>query len=200
PQTSAIAVLPDAQFLNGITSLDSGTDLIADTAKGVVWSLNIRTGEIAISLEDETTKLEAVAGLVIGVNSIRILGDDLYYKNTPKLPFCRVRIDPGRATGPYEVITRGIVADDFAIAKDNSTYLASIYANEITQVLPDWTCEVIAGSPNYSSVAGPTSAAFGRRKCDNSTLYITTGGAGSMPINGAYIVGRKAAALISRRS
>lgn len=185
-----------------MATLDSGTDSIADTVKGVVWSLNIRIGEIAIPLEDETTKSEAVAGLVIGVNSIRILGDYLYSTNTPKLLFCRVRIDPtsGRATGPYEVITRGIVADDFAIAKDGSTYLASIYANEITQVLPDGTCEVIAGSLNSSSVAGPTSAAFGRRKCDNSTLYITTGGAGSMPINGTYIVGGEVAALIIRRS
>ncbi|KUL83207.1 hypothetical protein ZTR_10027 [Talaromyces verruculosus] len=193
PQASLITMIPEAQLFNGMSTLshEQGIVVIADSIKGCIWRVDINTGAYEAVLEDETMQPEPVAGLNLGINGLKMLGDIAYYTNTPKKLFCRVRLDPisGFPTSSIEIISRTSEADDLAITSTGIAYLATIYQNEITRVWPDGKSEVIAGSLNSSSIPNPTSGAFGRTVIDKNVLYITSGGGSAASINGTFIGG-----------
>lgn len=201
PQASLITMIPEAQLLNGMATLNSaqGIVIIADSIRGCIWRVDINTGEYELILEDETMQPEPVLDLILGINGLKMVGNTAYYTNTPKRLFCRVQLDPvsGRATSPIDIITDTVEADDFAISSTGIAYLATIYQNEITRVLPQGETQVIAGSLNSSSIPNPTSGAFGRTLMDRNVLYVTTGGGAAAPINGTFVEG---GAVISFRA
>lgn len=49
-------------------------------------------------------------GLLLGINGIKVLGDYVYYVNTPLALYCRVRVRKlsGLAEGPLEVISQQV--------------------------------------------------------------------------------------------
>ncbi|EOD50385.1 Six-bladed beta-propeller TolB-like protein [Neofusicoccum parvum] len=190
---SQIAAMPDAVFLNGMTTLNSQSVLVSDSTSGVVYRVDIQTGEYTIVLDDETMKPPADATLQIGVNGIRLFNGYLYYLNLFAKLYCRVPIDStsGKAVGPYEVIAENVYADDFAITQQGVAYAADGFENQILKVTLDGQVESIAGNLNSTTVAGATSAQFGK----DGVLYVTTGGALAAPVNGTYTEGGKIVAL-----
>ncbi|KAL7905065.1 hypothetical protein GGI35DRAFT_483926 [Trichoderma velutinum] len=189
--------MPEAVFPNGAATLDAkaGTVLVADSTLGVIWRVNIYTREYEVVLDDPSFKPLSTAPLPIGVNGIRRLEDYLYYTNTFKLSFGRVRIgNSGRARGPFEVVASGILADDFAITHQVA-YLSGHFGNVITEVYHDAQTRVVAGNLNSTLVAGASSAQFGRTQKDKGTLYVVTDGAVLAPVNGTYTEGGKIVAI-----
>ncbi|GFF24211.1 putative L-ascorbate peroxidase 6 [Aspergillus lentulus] len=190
PQASLVTMIPDAQLLNGVATLNSakGIVVIADSSGGCIWRVDINTGEYEVILKDGTMHPEPILGLNLGINGLKVLGNTIYYTNTPKQLFCRVQVDPisARATGPIDVISDTIEADDFAITSSGVAYLATIYQNAITKVPPAGRSEIVTASLNSSSIRNPTSAAFGRTMVDANVLYISSGGG---PINGSFVEG-----------
>ncbi|KAF4226661.1 hypothetical protein CNMCM6457_007494 [Aspergillus fumigatiaffinis] len=193
PQASLVTMIPDAQLLNGVATLNSakGIVVIADSSAGCIWRVDINTGEYEVILKDATMHPEPILGLKLGINGLKVLGNTIYYTNTPKKLFCRVQVDPisARATSPIEVISDTIEADDFAITSSGVAYLASIYQNAITKVSPGGRSEIVTMSLNSSSIHNPTSAAFGRTMVDANVLYITSGGGSATSINGSFVEG-----------
>ncbi|KAJ5420173.1 hypothetical protein N7465_002692 [Penicillium sp. CMV-2018d] len=77
---------------------------ITDSQLGLIWCLDIRTGQYSVIHPDETMAANPDMGLLLGVNGLKITDDYMYYANSSKRIFCRVRIDmhTGGALGPYE--------------------------------------------------------------------------------------------------
>ena len=165
--------------LNGMAVLNqtAGLVAIADTHLGLVWRLDANSGNYSIMLKDETMAPNTDIGPLLGINGVKVLGDCVYYVNTPRRLYCRVRVNTitGQAVGPYEVISNGVLADDFAISPRSVAYLAGLTDNVVVRVFLNGTHEVVAGGLNSSEVETATSAALGRNQHAN-VLYITTGG------------------------
>ncbi|KAJ5482369.1 hypothetical protein N7475_001181 [Penicillium sp. IBT 31633x] len=96
----------------------------------------------------------------------------MYYSNSPKRIFCRVRVDTrtGRALGPYEIISHDTLADDFAIGPAGVGYLAGLVDDVVTRVFPSGYHEVNAGSKGSTALMTATSAAFGSTRRDQNVL------------------------------
>lgn len=187
-QVFKVATISNASFLNGVTTLDSvaGTILAADSTVGAIWAINTSTGQFCIALQDETMAPPAntSSGPTLGVNGVRYSDQYVYYTNTGKQLFCRVRVDPGtgNAVGPYETIVEGFAGDDFVLV-DDAAFVAGGSANVVERIFFNGTREVVFDS---SDVAGATSTAFGRTDGNAGILYATTSSGG---VGGGKVVG-----------
>jgi hypothetical protein len=190
PQVTQIVTIPEASFLNGVTTLNStaGTVLVADSGLAVIWLVNTLTGAFSAALSDNATMATApIPGstLALGVNGVRYDKHStyLYYTNTGKQLFCRVQIDTetGMAVGPFETIVQGFAGDDFALNLDNgAAYVTNGSGNDVEKIFlhSNHHQEIVAGGSNSTDITGATSSAFGRRAVDADVLYITTNGGG----------------------
>lgn len=197
-KVSKVTDMPDALYLNGMTTLDSraGTILTGDCANGRVFRVDTRTGDYTVALDDELLQPPPNAILPVGVNGIRLIGHYLYFTNTFKALYGRVPVDlgTGKANGPYEVLAANIISDDLAV-RSGVGYLAGSQGNVIYEVQSHGERKVIAGNLNSTVVPSSTSAAFGRTKKDKNTLYVVTSGTEAAPVNGTYIEPGKVVAL-----
>ncbi|KAJ4982658.1 hypothetical protein SVAN01_11848 [Stagonosporopsis vannaccii] len=198
-KVNEIERIPQASFLNGLTTLNrqKETVLMSDSVLGVVWRLNIRTGEYVIALEDATMKPPKGSKPYIGINGVRVFEDYLYYVNAQRQLFCRVQIDTstGMARGPFEIIATEIAGDDFAISADGVAYVATNAENGLVQVIMGGNQTLIAGGLNSTVLAGATSAALGRTSKDENLVYVVTSGAQALPVGGIYTEGGKVVAV-----
>jgi hypothetical protein len=189
-----IAKLP-AGTLNGMATLDDDRTSVAmsDSQLGLVWRLSTHTGNYTVIHKDETMAPNDELGLLLGINGLRISNGYLYYNNSPRRIFCRIRIDgrTGRALGPYEIIANDVLADDFAVKPNGVAYLAGLVDNVVTQVFPNGSHKVIAGSLDSKDLMTATSAALGKSLEGRDILYVTTGGESEHPVNNTDTRGGK---------
>lgn len=197
PVATQVAAMPEATFLNGMTTLNSQSVLVSDPTAGVVYKVDVQSGDYSVVLEDESMKPPSNASIPIGINGIRLFNGYLYYLNLFGKKYCRVAVDStsGKAVGPYEVLGENVYADDFALTEQGIAYAADGFENQILKVAQDGTVESVAGSLTSNLVIGATSAQFGRTNSDSGVLYVTTGGGLAAPINGTYTEGGKIVAL-----
>ena len=73
---------------------------------------------------------------------------------------------------------------------DGSVFVAQPIANQVARVTNDGVVPV-AGNLNSSAVAGVTSVTFGRTWRDLGTIYVSTTGAITNPVNGTFTEGGK---------
>ncbi|KAK6810445.1 hypothetical protein RU639_013777 [Aspergillus parasiticus] len=188
-----LATLP-AGNLNGIATLnhEAGRVAISDSEAGLVWGLDTHSGNYSVILRDETMAANTKEGPLLGINGLKLHGGYAYYVNTPERIFCRIPINTttGHALGPHEVITQGLLADDFAISPQGVAYIAGLRDNIVTRVFINGTREVVAGYRNSTALMSATSAAFGR-KLGVGSVYITTGGETDHPVNNTRSRGGK---------
>ncbi|KAK9437114.1 hypothetical protein VB005_11932 [Metarhizium brunneum] len=200
-QVSKITDVPEANFLNGMTTLDAkaGKILVSDSGRGLVLRVDIPYANYTTVLDNETFKPIPNASIPFGVNGIRVHNGYLYYTNTLASIYGRVKInlDTGEAVAPFETISSDILGDDFAIDRQGNAYIAANSKNEVVRVSRRGRTKVIAGSLNSTLVPGPTSAIFGKLPSSSGkqVLYVTTAGGLTGPINGTYVEGGKIIAL-----
>ncbi|KAH7053254.1 hypothetical protein B0J12DRAFT_727514 [Macrophomina phaseolina] len=196
-----ITTIPTAGLLNGMAHLPhTHTLFVSDSQLGLIWRVDSRSGAYAVHLQDATMAPSSGLALTLGINGLRYLDGYLYYVNSPKRLFCKVRVDEvtGHVVGEAEVIAQGALADDFNVRAEDGApvaYLAGLNDNVVTRVTMGGEKEVVAGGLNSTDVAGATSGAFGRTEADADVLYVTTGGASAAPVNGTYVEGGKIVAL-----
>lgn len=202
-RVSKVADMPDAIFLNGMTTLDpqAGTILTGDCASGRVFRLDTQTGDYTVALYDELLQPPPNTTLAVGVNGIRLIGSYLYFTNSLKALYGRVPIDlaTGKATGQYEVLDTNVASDDLTV-RAGVGYLAGSISNVILEIKANGDKEAIAGNLNSTEVASSTSVAFGRTWTDNHILYVVTSGTEASPVNGTYVEPGKVVALDLRHS
>lgn len=174
------ASLPDANVLNGLTTLNNNTILAADSRQGVIYAINTITGAYNIAISDPL--LVGNGPTAFGVNGIKIRGCYLYFTNTAESLFAKVEIDlvTGTAKGAAIVVARlpnGLEYDDFNLDIQGNAYMAVRSGNEISLISARIGKQrIIAGMVNGTEFVQPTSVSFGKGVGEENWAYITTGG------------------------
>ena len=200
-KVSRIADLTRASFINGITSLGSKQNaiLMADSTLGVVFRLNLWTGEYEVVIDDPVMKATS-SDAIEGINGLKVHGDHVYFTNFDRGLFARVPIYPnGTAASSASVVATArspyYAWDDFAVDKHGVAYAAALRDDSITRITLSGESMTVAGNENSTDIAGPTSVAFGRTVRDRNTIYDSTGGGQAAPINGTVIIGGQLVAI-----
>ncbi|RLL93413.1 hypothetical protein CFD26_101719 [Aspergillus turcosus] len=193
PSASILAPIPEAEFLNGIVRFGEDQLLITDSAKGVIWRLDMSTGLYSQALSDPSMLPAAGQPYAVGVNGIDVRGKYVYYTSTTQMLFCRVPVDSmASATGPVEVIASGITPDDFMVRSDGTAYITTNPDNGLVRVDSKGRVGLVAGNQFTIAVGGSTAVAGSK---DGSVLYVTTSGGQFSPILGRLIEPAKVVAI-----
>ncbi len=206
---SKIAEVPEAIFLNGLTSLPRTptTLMAADSGAGKIYSLDVNSGLYHTAIADAALKSNASSPFELGVNGINVRPSEpgyIYPVNSLKRPrLVRIPIDPinGGQTRPVEVIVDDVpfetnlygAADDFALDNSGYAWITSDPTNILWRAsLSTGDIKVIAGSTNSPVVAGLTSCRFGSGEADvrAGRLYIVTNGGMADPAAAGVVGGR----------
>lgn len=197
-----VASISKGGLINGLSTLDIARGLViaADSTYGIIWLINVRTGNVSILLEEPEMAPPASNPFSIGINGVHALlkpGDDtveIYFDNTATETFYRVPISLStlKKVGPVETVKTNVSIDDFALdGQKGIAYLASGGENAVFKLaLEDGSLETVVGGLNSTAVPGPTSVVLGRGK-ERDSIFVTTNGAVLAPVNGTYSEGGK---------
>lgn len=192
---SKLATLTDVGFLNGAATLNADTVLVADSARGVVFSVDTQSGNYSVALNDMSMAPNTTGLVRLGVNGLRIVNDTLYYTNTNRRYVGKVQLNvDGTAAGPYQTIVTNTLLDDLEVdPMTGAIYLPGLAGNIVTYVAPNGTATVVAGSLNSTEIPGPTSLRFAKDQgCgreQSTKLIVSACGGIEYPVNGAYTGG-----------
>ncbi|KAK6834058.1 hypothetical protein PG987_008752 [Apiospora arundinis] len=197
--------VPDTATMNGMAALPRHPHVLlsADSIDGRILSIDTKTRETGVLLEHEMLrpgprKAGSPAFVPpIGINGLRVRGDYIYFTNSSRGTFARVRLDEHgrRAVGgdddDFEVLVRSPDAahiyDDFAFDEAGNAYIAT-HSSSVVKVTLDGVQSILAGdSSEYSQLlAEPTSVALA---LDGKSIYVSTGGEfRSVPRRGGQIL------------
>ena len=179
PTADIIASMPEAVALNGATTLDGSPDilLIADSALGTVWRLNLTTRNYSIAIRDPL--FSDSSQFFIGINGIRTSRGLLYFSNSAQGTFGRVLIsNNGSAIGQVEIIARvdaqQLKYDDFAIDWAGTAWVTA-HPNSLNEISFEGAQRNFTGKVAGIGLDQPASARFGRgSKQEEKTLYVVT--------------------------
>lgn len=183
--------IPEASFLNGLTVLspEDATVLIADSGLGLVWLLNLNTGEYQIILEDPT--MAPAPPLNLGINGIHLHEGFACYTNSVQGLFCRIPIHQnGSRSGVTGVFDTGYFGDDFAFDEFGTAYVTADPNNLLFTITWNGNVSTVIGGAESLEIEGATAAQFGRTILDRQILYITTNGGIPNPVNGSAVGGK----------
>ncbi|CAH0037169.1 unnamed protein product [Clonostachys rhizophaga] len=184
PIVKEIASLPDSAFLNGLTTLEDRTTVLAcDSFYGSIYRIDTLTGEVELALASDNTTLSPPGQQwVIGIDGIKIYrphGSEvayLYYTNYMGQGYYRVPIDPyvGTPAGPAEVLGTGlgIGLDDININRSGTSWISVSHESKIIKVESTGGVHVAAESPDLRFV---TAVRQGRTRDNYTKLYFSTG-------------------------
>lgn len=174
---AARIALPDAIFPNGGVLLAPGRMLLADSALGRIWAIDIAAGAVSPWLDHPL--LAPVQGRGgPGVNGLKREGETLLASNSATRQLLRIRLDGAAPAGAPEAIARmtgGV--DDFAIAADGTVYAAT-HATGIARLARG------AETPETIPAAGVEGSTAVALSSDERSLYalgtggLTSGGRG----------------------
>ncbi|KAH0521745.1 hypothetical protein TsFJ059_005685 [Trichoderma semiorbis] len=207
PSGKEIAI-PPAVFLNGLAALATkpGVILTGDSFLGQVFAVDIFSGHYSVAIDVPEFKRNATAALQLGINGMKIHDGSLYFTNSLQSPLlAKIPLSVnGNAAGPVKTIAKsaqypidiGFQADDFALdATAEHAWVATNPSNFIVRITTaTGKQQIVAGGKSDQTVAGATSAAFGRNWYDKQILYIVTDGGLADP-SSAGVTGGKIIAL-----
>jgi hypothetical protein len=193
PKITEVAVVSDAVLLNGMTTLNDDIILAADSELAGVWAINVKTGVSTLVID--IPEMQPDASFPLGINGLHYeaLTSTLYFTNTAQLAFYSIPINPstGAATGsPKKISTPPSPGqyDDFTLTVPlpiipETAFMVTAGDNTVVQVdTKNGAQEIIAGNLNSTTLAEPTSCAFGRTLFDFGVLYVTTSGGLLVPV------------------
>ena len=178
PKVKLIAAMPEANALNGLTSLHGGPSdvvLAADSYQAAIWKLNVTTGEYRKAIEPPL--LGNSSHSPIGINGIRSIPGWVYFTNTAQASYGRIPVDDdANATGEVQILARApstALWDDFDLDWEGTAWVAT-HASEVYAVT------IEGKEKNNTGIMEPTSARFGRgSKQQENILYLSTVGEGT---------------------
>lgn len=189
--------------LNGSCLVAPGLIFLADCFAGLIWrvDLNLHWGipEASVWLRHDSS-MGYFPGQMKpeqpGVNGVQYSPKTgyLYYTNTAKELFMRVKVEPHTfdPAGQPEVVGRGRMFDDFCIDQDAGfAYLTTHRQNTIDRLSlepskNDGARISIAGDPFTPALIGPSSGRWGRGSSEYGRVafFTTDGGTASPPEGG----------------
>ncbi|KAH8885298.1 hypothetical protein GQ53DRAFT_751289 [Thozetella sp. PMI_491] len=203
-----ITAMPEAGLLNGIDKLPgSPIVLIADSTLGLVWRVNVHTGDYAVAIRDDSMAIPSTAPLPIGINGIRLHQGYLYWTSSFLKSIYRVRIscegerEPGAVASLVSSYNNTQMLDDLFFGPgDRETIWTPTNIDNLLLAMDSVTgkATLVDGAPSALTVAGGTACAFGRKDRDHEILYVVTAGANGAPVNGTVTEGAKMVAVDTR--
>lgn len=208
PIGKKIAAIPPAVFLNGLATLPTklGVVLTGDSFLGQIFAVDIFSGRYSVAIDVPELKRNTTAAFQLGVNGMKTHDGHLYFTNSLRSPLlAKIPLSiKGNAAGPAITIAKsaqypidlGFQADDFALdATAEHAWVATNPSNFIIRITTaTGKQKIVAGGKSDPTVAGATSAAFGRSWNDEQILYIVTDGGLADP-SSAGVTGGKIVAL-----
>ena len=172
--------------LNGMWTLDADAGLIlaTDSTNGVIYRLDVNTGENEIVIDDPVLKVPVNATVSLGPNGIEVRDGYLYATNTGAGTFSRIPIDSeGIQTGPGEVLARnanGAPGGDDWTFDDAGNAFVGENPNSWVSLIREGSSkpEIITASSGDTVLRGPTCARFGVSEEDvaRGRLYVGDNG------------------------
>ena len=161
----------EAQNLNGLSSFDIDTVLVADAGAGSVYRFSMSTGDYSVVLEDPTLAPPAAAPVPFGIDGVLHVNGTVWYTNIFMNSLHRVAVDEaGKATGAYETLWTDLMGDDLCAGPNGMIYVATNGGNSVVEVDP------AVGTPSQvAQITASTACAFGRTESDANVLYVTAG-------------------------
>lgn len=179
-----------------LLSKPNRTILAADSQKGALFKIDIGTGKHEIAIDIDEMKNAENPMVPIAINGIKIRAGYLYWTNSSKALFCRIKInEDGTAAGDVEILEEGLVGDDFCFDQKGNAWLTQNPLNTVGVVKAQGGIVTVAGKLDQLTLAGGTACQFDRKTGNEHILYVvTTGGLGG-PVNGTDVEGGKITAL-----
>jgi hypothetical protein len=182
PLLKNIAKLPQAEILNGMTSLPSSPHIIlsVDSKTGILYRIDTQTELVDVAFQSDMLGLGSDPILPLGANGIHVYEEHLWFTNSAQGFFGRVKIEStGESAGEPEVISRLMNNSTVPMAYDDFTQAANgdFYVTQHPQYLFKISSEgeqtiILDGSTSIVPIA-PTAAAA---SSDLSKVYVVTGG------------------------
>ncbi|CAG8957245.1 hypothetical protein HYFRA_00009447 [Hymenoscyphus fraxineus] len=179
-ESKEIASFPESRVFNGMDTLDVERSLIVigDSMAGVIWLLNVETGEKRIFLSEPEMQPPPPPAPQTGVNGLKVLKDGdrvwIYFSNTQKKTLCRIPVsfETLEIWGPVEILNQGIGFDDFVLdIESDIVFLADGTGNRIIEVpLGGGEASVFS-----DGIFGPTSVALGKGLAKGEVFVVTSG-------------------------
>jgi sugar lactone lactonase YvrE len=168
--------LPEAVMPNGITTLQPGVLLVADSVKGLIWQVDITTKAVRV------WKADALLGgfnpeikpAIPAVNGLKRHGSHLYASNMSLNHFVRIEVKPDGSAGAAEVYAKDVFADDFAIDAQGRIYATTHAYNSVVRIDTNRKPTVIG--QRAQGLQGATALAFGRDAQGRQELVVVTNG------------------------
>ncbi|KAF2741490.1 hypothetical protein EJ04DRAFT_571572 [Polyplosphaeria fusca] len=189
PKAKKIVTVKESVALNGVTYAPGIPHVVfvAESYAGYIYRIDLAKGKYKV-MASSPYFLPAENGpetMNIGINGMRYYDEHIYFTNSYRGLFGRVPISKtGYQAGDVEVIADLPTGnDDFAIGADGRAWI-TVHPSSILVVDQQGNVSVAL---NGTEVPDPTSAAFGRGRHDNKTLYVTVDEIGSTGITGGVI-------------
>jgi hypothetical protein len=163
-----------------------------------VWLVDTTMAEFAKVVQVEEMRVPE-QGLPLGVNGIKLREVWLYWTNTGRRIFARLRVgDDGMVVGngEVEILRTELLGDDFCFDAEGRAWIAGNVENTVSVVkVGDETSGekevmIAVGKADEFTVAGGTACQFGRGKDDTHILYLVTTGGMASPVNGVVEGGK----------
>ncbi|CAN8097796.1 unnamed protein product [Discula destructiva] len=195
---SHLTDIPEADFLNGMATLDDSHIYVSDVYSGVIYLVDVATGDYRVAVNDTLAKFSVdgeTAATNLGSNGLKVRDGYLYWTNTARGFLARIPVGAdGLPTGPSAVVATNLPkADDFQFRADGTVFVAQNQQDTLSKATGVESGTVVSAVPiagsNISTIlAGVTSPKFGRTAKDCNRLYLSTSGALGAPINGTVTV------------
>lgn len=198
PSARLVAWVPEATLLQGVAPLnwDRTKVLISDQyvlypryqqlnwtpSPGQIWLLDTVTGHYELAMTNYSQMNTTYAhGEDVGINGVRMLGNELYWVNEDTGGIYRLEIQENGFPVPPAIpdtvaVVESQLWDDFAFGPGDKDLLWVTGLNAIYAVsTKNGTAVVVdgVGTSNNESFPGPTSCQFGRTEHDSNVLYVT---------------------------
>ncbi|MGI3222734.1 SMP-30/gluconolactonase/LRE family protein [Streptomyces sp. GTA36] len=174
-----VAALPADSGPNGL-AVDSatGTLYIADSLKGVIWSVPVSSGSATPWLTDTALAPVPTEALPIGANGLRFHNGALWISNFNKGTLLRVPITPAGAPGPIRQVAGGLPnIDDLSFLTPWSDVVFAAQNGSSSNNGPDRVVVIYPNGtykPVLTSADGLASPSATAVRGDR--LYVTDGG------------------------
>ncbi|KAF2173786.1 hypothetical protein M409DRAFT_16058 [Zasmidium cellare ATCC 36951] len=182
PSVEKVADAPDAPLLNGMCGVEENPHILLSVdSHGKVWRIDTKTGKVDAPLEHANlAPSEAAERLPIGANGAKTLDGYLYWTNSGRETFCRVKIDgEGVPQGEVEVVAKNegagkmIAYDDFDFDRTTGVAYLTQHGNAVHKVDQEGKLEVFAGGGEDRTFEEPTALAVSK---DGKRMFVACAG------------------------
>ncbi|KAI4212685.1 MAG: hypothetical protein LQ351_004576 [Letrouitia transgressa] len=191
-KVSKVSDLPRLVGPNGMGVISKIAKLliIADSASGTAYSLNVNSKAVKLIQNDPLMKPTGFPPNA--PNGIHSLNGFTYFTNTNTQIFGKIPINAqGSPAGLATTVASNAPGDDFTLDNKGNAFIALGSQNELGYVpAAGGSVAVLVGSTSDTkTLAGPTAVQFDRRSIDQSSVYISTNGGIERYITGNFTIG-----------